>query len=82
MLTIYGTMLCKDCVACRQAFDRAGVAYAYHDFAEDIAHLKTFLAIRDKESIFESVKDSGSIGVPCVVTPEGEITLDWERFLP
>ena len=25
MLKIYGSMLCKDCIACREALDRAGI---------------------------------------------------------
>ena len=81
MLKIYGTMLCKDCVACREAFDQNGVAYEYLDFSADIANLKAFLVIRDREPIFDSVKADGRIGVPCIVTPAGEVTLDWERFV-
>ncbi len=34
MLKIYGSMLCKDCVACRKDLDNAGVAYEFLDFAE------------------------------------------------
>lgn len=81
MLTIYGTMLCKDCVACRKAYDQAGIAYEYLDFAEDIAHLKAFLKIRDSEAVFQPVKEAGSIGVPCILKPDGTVTLDWEQFL-
>ena len=81
MLTIYGTMLCKDCVACREAFDREDVLYEFKDFAADIMNLKEFLAIRDKNAQFEQVKASGSIGVPCIVASDGTVTLDWEQFL-
>ena len=31
MYQIYGTMLCKDCVACVEQFQTAGVAYEFHD---------------------------------------------------
>ena len=82
MLIIYGTMLCKDCVACWKAFDQAGVSYEYRDFAADIGYLKEFLAIRDREPLFVQVRENGGIGVPCILTEEGEVTLDWEHFLP
>lgn len=29
MLKIYGSMLCKDCVRCRQDLDRLGKAYVF-----------------------------------------------------
>ena len=32
MLKVYGSMLCKDCVQCRKAFDKLGVEYVYLDF--------------------------------------------------
>ena len=80
MLTIYGSMLCKDCVRCREDLDRAGVEYVYKDFADDLANLKIFLNLREN-SIFDPVKEQGSIGVPCIVRPDGTLTLDWNEFL-
>ena len=56
MLIVYGSRLCKDCVACLADFDRVGVPYEYRDFSENLAWLKTFLAIRDTNPIFENSK--------------------------
>jgi len=81
MLKIYGSMLCKDCVACREDLDSAGVVYEYLDFAESLANLKAFLALRDKNPIFAEVKEDGRIGIPCIVREDGSIALDWEEFL-
>ena len=80
MLTIYGSMLCPDCVACRADLDRAGVCYAYKDFADDLKHLKEFLKLREA-ALFEPVKEQGSIGIPCIVREDGTVTLDWQEFL-
>ena len=80
MIKIYGSMLCKDCVQCRKDLDNWGVAYEYLDFADNLSHLKEFLAIRDKEAIFFHVKEEGRIGIPLLITPEGEMTLDWMQF--
>ncbi len=81
MLIIYGSRLCKDCIACLQDFDRAGVTYEYRDFSESLAALKEFLAIRDKNSEFENCKEEGMIGIPCIITEVGRITLDWQEFI-
>lgn len=81
MIKIYGSMLCKDCVQCREDLDRAGVPYEYLDFAQELKNLKEFLEIRDREPQYEAVRQRGSIGIPCIVREDGTITLDWTEFL-
>lgn len=81
MLKIYGSMLCPDCVQCREDLDRAEVAYEYLDFGESLKNLKEFLAIRDSTSLFDSVREAGSIGIPCIVDEDGNVSLDWEKYL-
>lgn len=81
MLKIYGSMLCKDCVACRKELDQAGVAYEFLDFADSLVNLKTFLSLRDNNSQFSKIRETGKIGIPCIVDDDGEIFLEWDSFL-
>ena len=81
MLKIYGSMLCPDCVSCREDLDRAGVEYEYLDFSENLKNLKEFLAIRDTSDLFREVREKGSIGIPCIVDEQGSISLDWEAYM-
>ena len=81
MLKIYGSMLCPDCVQCRADLDKAGVPYAYFDFADNLKHLKEFLALRDREDLFDEVKQKGSIGIPCIVDEQENVTLDWSCYI-
>ena len=81
MLKIYGSMLCPDCVKCREDLDQAGVAYEYLDFSDSLKHLKEFLTIRDSSSLFDAVREKGSIGIPCIVDENGRISLDWEEYM-
>lgn len=82
MFNIYGSMLCKDCVECRTQFDAQGIPYEFHDFGEELTALKEFLALRDREEIFDTVREAGKIGIPCLVCEDGRVSLDWEEFLP
>lgn len=82
MLKVYGSTLCGDCVECKEAFTRNGVEFIYLDFHEDLRNLKEFLELRDRLTQFEPVRNAGRIGIPCIVTDSGEVSLDWERFLP
>ena len=77
-MTVYGSMLCPDCVQCRKDLDDAGTQYTYCDFADDLAHLKAFLKLRDAEPIFEEIKREGKIGIPCIVLDDGTVTLEWK----
>lgn len=81
MIVIYGSKLCKDCVACLEDLDRAGVVYEYRDFSEDLMWLKNFLQLREKDSVFAEAREKGMIGIPCIVKETGELTLDWEEWI-
>lgn len=81
MLKIYGSMLCPDCVQCREDLDRAGILYEYLDFSESLKNLKEFLKLRDESDLFAEAKKNGGIGIPCIVTEDGAVHLDWEQFM-
>lgn len=81
MLKIYGSMLCPDCVQCRNDLDEAKVSYEYLDFSESLKNLKEFLTLRDQEEIFHEVREAGKIGIPCILREDGTVTLDWEEFM-
>ena len=81
MLKIYGSMMCPDCVKCRNDLDQAGVKYEYLDFADSLWNVKCFLTLRDSNAVFAEVKEAGKIGIPCIVREDGTVTLSWEEFL-
>lgn len=81
MIKIYGSMLCPDCVQCRKDLDEAGVEYEYLDFSENLKNLKEFLTIRDGNSLFDSLRQDGRIGIPCILREDGSVSLDWTEFM-
>ena len=81
MLKIYGSMLCPDCVQCREDLDKAGVEYDYLDFSESLKNLKEFLVLRDNNAVFEDVRKDGRIGIPCLVNEDGNVSLSWDEYV-
>ena len=81
MLKIYGSMMCPDCVKCREDLDRAGVRYEYLDFADSLWNVKCFLSLRDENEAFAEVKAAGKIGIPCIVREDSTVTLSWEEYM-
>lgn len=80
MIKIYGSMLCPDCVQCRQDLDRAGVSYEYLDFSDNLLNLKDFLKLRELP-LFEEIRKEGKIGIPCILLDDGSVLLDWEELM-
>ena len=44
MIKIYGTGLCKDCVAFKASLDANGVEYDFRDIGSDLKALKEFIS--------------------------------------
>lgn len=81
MLKIYGSKLCRSCVQCKADLDQAGVEYEFLDFADQLSNLREFLAIRDGNPMFDEIRQAGRVGIPCIENEDGEIFLDWKRFM-
>ena len=81
MLKIYGSLLCPDCVQCKNDLTAAGVEFEYLDFSENLGNLKAFLSIRDTDTQFAEIKERGSIGIPCILEEDGTVSLDWQKYM-
>lgn len=79
-MKIYGSLLCPDCIACKEAFDQCGITYDFIDILNSLSNLKEFLALRDNDSLFEDVKKGNSIGIPCCIEGD-DMFLDWAGYL-
>lgn len=81
MITVYSSPLCPDCRECKANFDILGIAYTEIDITASMKNLKAFLKLRDELPVFDPCKANGSVGIPAIVSEDGSVTLDWERFL-
>ena len=79
--TIYGTMICADFVELKQWLgehpEKGG--WTWVDITESTQNLKDFLAVRDKNHVFDEVRAAGNIGSPCFVMENGEVLLNAEK---
>lgn len=56
----------------KEALSKAGIPFASVDISSGMLPLKQFLAYRDTRPEFAPVKESGRIGLPCIVINKGE----------
>ena len=76
-MIIYGTTQCPDSRACLKACEEESMEHEFKDIAE-LPVLKEFLNIRDREPLFDSVKEAGGVGIPLIRKEDGSFTFDWE----
>lgn len=84
MVKIYGTILCPDCVQTKRLYAAHHIPFEFCDFGISTQNLKDFLKIRDDQKnchLFDSVREQGGIGIPCIVLEDGTVTLTPEDAL-
>lgn len=79
---MYGSSICGDCVNSKVILEReSNIQLEYRDITESTSILKEFLAYRDHEPMFQSIREQGKIGIPFFILEDGTKTLDLETFV-
>lgn len=80
-MKVYGADICISCRNYKAIQKSRGFNAEFIDITESTANLKEFLAIRDTDSMFESVKAENRIGIPLFVNENDEKTFDINEAL-
>ena len=73
VITVYGTHTCPDCSFIEDQI-KDNARFRFVDIGSHVKNLKAFMALRDSDSVFNSVKNKG-IGIPAFVHEDGTVTL-------
>lgn len=65
----------------KENLDQNHAEYEFIDILESLRNLGAFLALRDKDPVFDHLKAVKDIGLPALVTEEGKVYTDWEAWL-
>lgn len=71
---------CPDCYEVK-AILAGNPDFEIIDIGEHARKLKEFLHLRDSSPAFDPIKARGSIGIPCFVTDDGQISFDADKFI-
>lgn len=78
-IKVYGTRECPDTRECLAAYEEKKLDFEFVDISR-LDSLKAFLAIRDKDPLYDPIRAAGRVGIPLVESGERR-TLDWESLL-
>lgn len=81
-IVMYGAKICPDCVNAIEIMQKdSDIELDYRSITESTTTLKEFLAYRDHDELFQSVKENGKIGIPFFILEDGTKTLDISDFM-
>lgn len=78
---LYYSSLCPDTIPFKKAMSELGIGARKVNITESMRNLKEFLFIRDTEEVFMPRKEKGMIGIPCLVTEDGEFIFEVARLV-
>jgi len=79
MIRIYGSHLCPDCRKTIDGLKKENITFEFLDISQDLSYLKEFLALRDHQDVYQTVKENGGIGIPCFVFEDGTVSLEYKK---
>ena len=80
MTKVYVMSTCPDCFEVKTRLS-GNPDFEIIDIGEHVRKLKEFIRLRDSSPAFDSVRANGSIGIPCFVSEDGQVSFDTEEFV-
>lgn len=80
-ITVIGSHLCPDTLYALNKLVEAGKEIEFKNLSASLPDLKTYLALRDSEAMYQPVKAGGGIGIPCFILEDGTKTMDLKAVL-
>ena len=81
MIKVYGSVKCPYCMVLKENLERNRIEFDFVEILESLSNLGAFLAIRDREPVFDHLKAVNDIGLPALVDENGKVWTDWESWL-
>lgn len=76
MHKLFYSSLCPDTPEFVAKLKEKHIVYEAIEITSSMASLKQFLAFRDQREEFESIKEKGAVGIPCLLTIDDQIILN------
>lgn len=80
-VVMFGSQFWPTCEPAKEFLSDNGIKFTYRDITESMMNLKLFLNHRDNNPVFDSIKEKGQVGLPCIVIGNGEkFIFDYEKI--
>lgn len=69
---VFGSKHWPTCEPAKEYLSENNIEFIYLDITENMMNLKKFLKYRDTRPEFDKIKETGMVGLPCIVINNGE----------
>ena len=76
MIKIYGMPTCPSCDYIHEQIKGREDEFEYINIGENIRNMSAFTRLRDKNPVFDRMKEIGDVGIPAFVLEDGTVTID------
>ncbi len=80
-ITVIGSHLCPDTLYALNQLTGAGVEADFKDILSCHGALQDYLEIRESSPLYQEIRGTRRLGVPCFVREDGSMTLDLKEIL-
>lgn len=80
-VTIIGSHLCPDTLAALNKLSAVGAEIDFKDILSCHADLKEYLKLRDTNALYEEIRGTERLGIPCFILENNELTMDINKAL-
>lgn len=80
-VTVIGSHLCPDTLAALNKLTEAGADIDFKDILSCHGDLKEYLKLRDKNVLYEEIRGTERLGIPCFILENKEMTMDINKAL-
>ncbi|HJC66645.1 MAG TPA: glutaredoxin [Candidatus Enterocloster excrementigallinarum] len=80
-ITVMGSHLCPDTIYAVNKLVEAGFKVTYKDILSCHSDLREYLMMRDTSPMYEEIRGTETLGVPCFIREDGTKTLDLGEVL-
>lgn len=78
---LIGSHLCPDTLYALNRLYEAGIKVEFEDILSCHAVLRDYLEIRESSPLYEEIRGTRSLGIPCFVREDGSMTLNLDDIL-
>ena len=75
-VTVIGSHLCPGTLYALNKLTEAGADITFKNLSASLTDLKAYLALRESDPHYASVREKGMIGIPAFILEDGTVTLE------
>lgn len=80
-VTVVGSHLCPDVLYSLNRLTEAKVKIEFKNISSSLADLRFYLNLRENNPLYDDIRCTSKLGIPCFILEDGTMTLELDEVL-